>query len=172
MRTALKYFSKSLDVLENVLKFIVAASMLVMVTVIFYQVILRYFFHASNIWSEELARYLMCYVVLLGAAIAIRSNAHLKVDFLIALLKPRASCIASIVCTAAAAIFLVFFFQYAFNLCLSTTNSVSSGTGIQMSYVYACLPIGAGVMFLNSLEIIMKEIIKYIEIGKEGGAKA
>lgn len=83
MKTAVNYFSKAMDILERVLRLIIGLSMLVMLVVIAYQVILRYIFKASNIWSEELARYLMCYVVLLGAAIATRKYAHLQVDFLI-----------------------------------------------------------------------------------------
>ena len=73
MKALLNVYSKIMDVIDKILRVIVGIAMVVMVIVIFYQVILRYVFNASNIWSEELARYLMCYSVLLGAAIAVRN---------------------------------------------------------------------------------------------------
>ena len=72
MKALLNVYSKIMDVIDKILRVIVGIAMVVMVIVIFYQVILRYVFNASNIWSEELARYLMCYSVLLGAARAVR----------------------------------------------------------------------------------------------------
>ena len=94
MKNFLNGYTKFMDVLEKILRWILGISMAVMVAVIFYQVILRYVFHNSNIWSEELARYLMCYAVLFGAAIAVRKGSHLQVDFLINMLPERARCIA------------------------------------------------------------------------------
>lgn len=167
MKTILHYFSKVIDVIERILRILIGISMAVMVVVIFYQVALRYVFNASNIWSEELARYLMCYVVLLGAAIAVRKYSHLQVDFLINMLPARARCIAVSLCTLAGIVFLVFFCQYGIDLCLSTTNSTSSGTGIPMTYAYACLPVGGVLMILMSVEVILKELTQFIELGKK-----
>ncbi len=168
MKSVLKSYSGFMDVLEKILRWIIGISMVVMVAVIFYQVVLRYVFHNSNIWSEELARYLMCYVVLFGAAIAIRKCSHLQVDFLINMLPERARCIAMTICTLAGDAFLVFFLIHGISLCQGTTNSISSGTGIPMSYVYACLPIGAVLMLLASVEVILKELVKFTELGEKG----
>ena len=155
MKNFLNGYTKFMDVLEKILRWILGISMAVMVAVIFYQVILRYVFHNSNIWSEELARYLMCYAVLFGAAIAVRKGSHLQVDFLINML-PEGDA------------FLVFFFIYGISLCSGTVNSISSGTKIPMAYVYACLPIGAVLMILASVEVILKELVKYNELGRKG----
>jgi len=166
MKTAVNRFSKAMDLLEKILRLIIGVSMLIMLVVIAYQVVLRYVFNASNIWSEELARYLMCYVVLLGAAIATRKTSHLQVDFLINLLKPRVRCIAVCICTLAGMVFLGYFFAYGVELCKSTVNSISSGTGIPMCYAYACLPVGAALMMLSSVEVILKELVKFSELGE------
>lgn len=160
-------FSKGMDVLEKILRVILGLAMLVMLAVMVYQVILRYIFHASNIWSEELARYLMCYSVLLGAVIAIRKGSHLQVDVLLNLLKPRARHIAVVICTLAGMIFLGYFFSYGLDLCQSTMKSISAGTGIPMGYVYACLPIGAALMILASVEVILRELVAFTEEGKK-----
>ena len=76
----LRGYSKFLDVLEKVEKAILAVTVGIMVIIIAYQVIMRYIFAHANSWSEELARYLFIYDVMIGAAIAIRRNSHLQID--------------------------------------------------------------------------------------------
>lgn len=71
----------------------------VMIIVMIYQVVLRYCLSSANSWSEELARYLFIYDVMIAAAIATRKNSHLQVDFLINLLKPKVKYIFTIVAT-------------------------------------------------------------------------
>ena len=173
MKALLNVYSKIMDVIDKILRVIVGIAMVVMVIVIFYQVILRYVFNASNIWSEELARYLMCYSVLLGAAIAVRKYAHLQVDFVINMLPARGRCIAVSLCTLVGIGFLGFFCQYGITLCATTGHSISAGTGLPMSVAYACLPIGSVLMILMSVEVILRELVKFQELGhKKKGVQA
>lgn len=85
----LKKYTKFLDGLESVEKVFLVVTAAIMVIVIAYQVVLRYVFHASNAWSEELARYLFIYDVFIGSAIALRKNSHLQVDVFLNLMKER-----------------------------------------------------------------------------------
>src|SRR5437867_2710988 len=50
--------------------------LLIMSTVVFMQVVFRYFLHFPLAWSEELARFLFVWVSLLGAAIGVKQRAH------------------------------------------------------------------------------------------------
>ena len=169
MKALLNVYSKIMDVIDKILRVIVGIAMVVMVIVIFYQVILRYVFNASNIWSEEL----MCYSVLLGAAIAVRKYSHLQVDFVINMLPARGRCIAVSLCTLVGIGFLGFFCQYGITLCATTGHSISAGTGLPMSVAYACLPIGSVLMILMSVEVILRELVKFQELGhKKKGVQA
>ena len=80
----MKGYGKFLDGIEKIEKLFLAVTVAIMIIVITYQVILRYVFSASNAWSEELARYLFIYDVMVAAAIATRRNSHLQVDAFIA----------------------------------------------------------------------------------------
>lgn len=73
----MKGYGKFLDGIEKIEKLFLAVTVAIMIIVITYQVILRYVFSASNAWSEELARYLFIYDVMVAAAIATRRNSHL-----------------------------------------------------------------------------------------------
>ena len=163
----IKAYSKFLDKLETFERFFLGVTVAIMVIVMTYQVILRYCFSAANSWSEELARYLFIYDVMIAAAIATRKNSHLQVDFLINLLKPKVKYIFTIVATLAGIVFLAFLFNYSLTLCQTAASNISAGLKISMSIPYACMPIGAALMILTSLEVIFHNIMQIRALGKK-----
>lgn len=163
----IKAYSKFLDKLETAEKIFLGITVAIMIIVMVYQVVLRYCFSAANSWSEELARYLFIYDVMIAAAIATRRNSHLQVDFLINLLKPKVKCIFTILATLAGIVFMVFLFNYSLTLCQTAAKNISAGLQISMSIPYACMPIGVVLMILTSLEVIFKNILQIRELGKE-----
>ena len=59
--------------------------------VIFYQFFTRYALNDSASWTEEIARYLLIGTAFVGAAINVRKNNHIQVDFLYRFLPPTFS---------------------------------------------------------------------------------
>jgi TRAP-type C4-dicarboxylate transport system permease small subunit len=53
----------------------------VLAIVIFYQFFTRYALNDSASWTEEIARYLLIATVFVGAAVNVRKNNHIQVDF-------------------------------------------------------------------------------------------
>ncbi|WMI81729.1 TRAP transporter small permease [Anaerotignum sp. MB30-C6] len=162
----IKAYSKFLDKLETLQKIFLGVTVGIMVIVMVYQVVLRYCFSSANSWSEELARYLFIYDVMIAAAIATRKNSHLQVDFLINMLKPKVKCIFTIGATIVGIVFLGYLFNYSLTLCQTAASNISAGLKISMSIPYACMPIGAVLMIMTSLEVIFKNISQIQELGK------
>ena len=71
--------------------------MLIMSTVIFIQIIMRYVFNSSLSWSEELAAYIMMYKTWVGASYGVKLNMHLRVTVIVDLLKGKLRDIAYII---------------------------------------------------------------------------
>ncbi|MUU11572.1 MAG: TRAP transporter small permease [Oscillibacter sp.] len=163
----LRGYSKFLDVLEKVEKAILAVTVGIMVIIIAYQVIMRYIFAHANSWSEELARYLFIYDVMIGAAIAIRRNSHLQIDILINLMKPKVRTILTIIATLAGMVFMVFLLSYSITLVQTGARTMSAGLGIPMSIPYSCMPVGIVLMLLTSIEVLFKNISALRGAGKE-----
>ena len=167
----LAIYSKFLDKLETLEKILLAASSAAMVVIIVYQVILRYCFNASNSWSEELARYLFIYDVMLAASIAIRKKSHLQVDFFINLLKPKQKAAFTSVATVLGIVFLGFLFSYSLTLCTAAGANISPGIKVSMAVPYASMPIGVVLMILTSIEVVLKNLaFLYKGIDKEAGS--
>ena len=162
----LKKYSQFLDTLETIEKSFLIISAILMVIVITYQVILRYVFHASNAWSEELARYLFIYDVFIGSAIALRKNSHLQVDVFLNLMKPKTKYLYTVIITILGVAFLVVLFLYSVSLCQIASGNVTPGLQISMAIPYGCMPLGAILMILTSLEVIGKNIV-WFKHGKE-----
>ena len=52
-------------------------------------VVLRYFYHAAPIWTEELARFSLVWMALIGAAAASLNGDQMSIDFVANALPPR-----------------------------------------------------------------------------------
>lgn len=163
----LKAYSKLLDVIEKIEKAFLAAAMAVMIVDMIYQVIMRYIFNSANAWSEELARYLFIFEVMIAAAIAVRKNSHLQIDVLINCFKPRTKTIFTIVSTLVGIVFLAFLLVYSIGLVQTGNSNISVGLNIPMSIPYVSVPIGVVLMLLTSVEVVLKNIQELKE-GHEG----
>jgi len=69
-------------ILDVVLKNVLIGLMVALVAAVSWQVISRYVFASPSSWTEEVARFLMIWIGLLGAAYAFRTRAHLGLDLL------------------------------------------------------------------------------------------
>ena len=79
---------KVIDGYCQLIGYLIAAAMAVMVALVFGNVVMRYAFNSGFTVSEELSRWLFVWLTFLGAVIALRDNAHLGTDMLVGRLGP------------------------------------------------------------------------------------
>ena len=154
----LKAYSKFMDGLVLVLKIAIVIMTVVMVGTMFYQVILRYFFSKANAWSEELARLMCIWVVMLGAAVATRTYAHLQIDVLLNLIPEKTRHLVTAIITFASMLFILAMLKYSVDLCNSVGTATSAGLHMSKKYIYLCLPVGFALIALVSVEVILKNL--------------
>ncbi len=137
MNTLSKRFERTLAQLLVVL-------MALMVLDVTWQVVTRFILKNPSSFTEELARFLLMWIGLLGAAYAYRKHSHLSLDLLLQsvnenkrLLLVRVS---QALCFGFAASVMVVGGIRLMNLTL-TLNQTSAALGMPMGYVYACLPV-------------------------------
>ena len=144
---------KMLGVLLNVL-------LCVLVLDVCWQVFSRFFLTQPSSVTEELARYLLIWIGLLGAAHAYRQRMHLGIDLLVVKLKGAQRKAAVFVIHCCCAFFAVsIFILGGGNLMLMTLelHQLSASLNIPMAVVYLSLPISGLMMLMFSVEFLMKD---------------
>jgi len=145
-------------VLSGMLQVLAVIVMTCLVLDVVWGVFTRYALGEQAKWTEELARFLLIWVSLLGGAVAYRNREHLGIDFLVTKLDSSVydgtklfteilSCVVVFVVLIVGGIQLV-------------ASSLSLGRptpalGWQMGFVYLVIPITGVLMFLFSLEFIV-----------------
>ena len=79
---------KLIDGYCQIIGYLIAAALLLMVALVFGNVVMRYGFNSGFTVSEELSRWLFVWLTFLGAVVALRDNAHLGTDMLVGRLGP------------------------------------------------------------------------------------
>jgi TRAP-type C4-dicarboxylate transport system permease small subunit len=134
---------------------LIATTLALLVVDVLWGVFTRYVLGAQASWTEELARFLLVWVALLGGAVAFGRKAHLGVDYFVHRLHPAAR-----KQTAVVAHLVVLFFAGAI-LLLGGTRAVSEALalgqttpalGWKMGYVYLALPISGFFVVFYTLQ--------------------
>jgi TRAP-type C4-dicarboxylate transport system permease small subunit len=115
------------------------------------QIVWRYLLQHSLSWSEELARYLFVWVIALGAALALKSNSHIKLDLVVELL-PRRMQLPLLWIGRVAMIVVWVVLAFATLDLLPVVNlQKSPALGLPMSWPYLSVLVGALLMLVFTL---------------------
>lgn len=136
-----KFLAKTTSTIANVL-------MLIMISATGFQVIARFVLGAPTVWAEELARFLLVALTMLGSAALIERNQHISIDIFVDILPPKLrlwvswlrDCITLTVCGLLG--------YYGWLLVGIGERQTSTGLGVKMSLPYLAIPVGAALMAL------------------------
>lgn len=93
----MKQVTKILDKFTDIIGYIAAVALLLMLLNVFYDVIARYFFRASSIGMQELEWHLFTVVFMFGISYALKENAHVRVDMFYDTMKPKRQALINII---------------------------------------------------------------------------
>ena len=135
--------------LEKVLALLCGTLMFLMVLDVTWQVLSRYVLTNPSSFTEELARFLLMWIGLLGAAYSYRRRAHLGLDILVAKLDPskreHADRFANFMVLLFAVVVMIVGGMRIVWLTL-TLKQLSPALQVQMGYVYSVIPL-SGLFF-------------------------
>jgi TRAP-type mannitol/chloroaromatic compound transport system permease small subunit len=92
----MKTLIKLLDKFINIIGYIAAIAMILMLLNVFYDVVMRYVFNNSSIGMQELEWHLFSVVFLFGMAYGLKEDGHVRVDMFYERMKPRYQAIINI----------------------------------------------------------------------------
>jgi len=129
---------------------------LVMVVVILLQVFLRYVVRASLPWSEELARYLMVWIGLAGASLALREGRHVGVTLLVDRTRGMLRRLLTGVALVVVFWFLWLMLSEGVRLLGYIWLQRSPAMDLPMVIPYAAIPVGALFMMVEALLALIR----------------
>ena len=139
--------------------------MAAMSIVVFSQVFARYVLQNSIPWSEELARFLMIWLGLVGASAIMRYDSHVAITLLLERMPPKLSTLCKLLGRMAIGVFLFMLIQQGFSLALFFVKQKSPALRISMFIPYSSLYI-SGILMAVHLIYLMLLDIKQLFTGK------
>ena len=150
------------DGLTRVLETAIIVTMALLVADVVWGVFTRYAMGQQAKWSEELARFLLVWVSLLGGAVAFGTRAHLGVDYFVEQLHPSARRLAAVIAHLVVLFFAVEVLLHGGAQVVSETLNLEQTTpalGWKMGHVYLALPIAGLFVLLYTLENLVETLV-------------
>ena len=147
---------RAFDFLEGAIKILMAGLIAGMVVLIAMQVCFRYVLNQPLAWTEEVARHLMVWSALLGAAVAYRRKGHLGMDILVMHLPRPWQRRVEIVLQALSIAFFGLLVIHGIPLVERTMRQLSSAIRIPMGYIYLSIPVGSALILLFAIERLIR----------------
>lgn len=135
---------KLLNALERLAVATNCALLLLVTIVLFIQVFTRYVLSSSTPWSEELARYSIVWLTLLGMGVVVRRKEDIRIDILeVYALKSRVPrVVIGLLVKALEILFMIVLLRSALRIIPAARVQTITGLRVPMSYVYWSFVVG------------------------------
>lgn len=148
-----------INIINNILRLVLAVLVGAMVVVCCWQVITRFVLNSPSKYTEEILRYALIWLTMLGAPYAYGANKQLSIDLLVANFTAKGQTqtkifVEIIVLLLSAAVFV----YGGIAVTLNASGQISAAMKLPMEMYYACIPIGGALMILYSIDRLFAEI--------------
>jgi TRAP-type C4-dicarboxylate transport system permease small subunit len=173
-------FLRIKKILDTTLELLVMLAVGVLVLDVLWQVFTRKIMNNPSKWTEELAIFLLIWVSLLGAAVAMNKGAHLGIDYFTGKLSIRNRVATEVFVFAVVALFSLFAMVIGGIALVTTTLQLDQRSpvwDIPMGYVYLVVPISGLFMTFYSIigfferisELKKKEFDESLHVSESAG---
>jgi len=135
---------------------IVAVEILVLLS----GVVCRYVLHRPLTWSDEVASILFLWLAMLGAVIAFRRSAHMRMTALVDMSSPGMRAYLDVVAIVASGVFLLLVAHPAFEFASEEVIVTSPSLQISNAWRAAAMPVGIALMALSAI-VRLAEVVDW-----------
>lgn len=122
----------------------------VLVTVVFYIFFGRYVIHKSPMWGEPLSLFCLVWMSILGSALVVREDAHLRVTMFDERMGKGAILGTDVLASLCILGFGIFMIVYGWQLAGNATGNNMAGINVPYSWMYISMPV-SGVLYICAL---------------------
>lgn len=173
----LKALSRWIDALNTWVGRFVAWSTGLVVVVVFVDVVMRYAFNTSFVFTQELEWHLFAFIFLMGAGYTLLHDGHVRVDIFYQRLSPRSQAWINLVgvllfLIPGCIMIIVTSLNFVYNAWTVMEGSPDPG-GIPYRFVVkACIPVGFTLVLLQGLSMGIKSLFTILGEEPEAGEGA
>ena len=158
-------FLKGLD--KNAERWLLLVFYTLLVATMAIEVIRRELFEYSSIWGEEIVRYSFIYLAWIGAALAVKERAHIRIDVLFHYLGPRGRAFLYILGDLVMLFVAVLAVYWSFETVSVSWKfgSVTDGLRISKVWFLMAVPAGFSLLIFRILQSLLRDL-KDLRSGK------
>lgn len=148
----------------RLLEFLATSLFALLTLVVLWGVFSRYALGAQGTWTDELARYLLVWVSLIGGALMYREHGHLGVDYFVSKFDPEAQRATAIVVELIVFGFALFVLGYGGWTLMSEAfraGETTTSLGIQVGWLHIATPLSGIFMAAFALEHVVCGRLSY-----------
>lgn len=123
----------------------------ILTIIILIQVFARRFFGNSLSWTEESARFLFIWIIIVGASIGIKEGFHVAINILKDKLKEKPKALLNIIINFSVLFFSALLLIAGITLSISVSKQLSPAIRINMFWIYISVPISALIMIIHNI---------------------
>lgn len=159
---------KSRIAICRLLEIVLILAVLVLVLDVLWGVFTRYAWGEQAKWSEELARFLLIWISLLGGAVAFGEKAHLGVDYFVGLMDPRARKLLTVFGQLVILFFAATIFIYGgYRVVVDNLGQTTAALQWKMGHIYLALPIAGVFIIFFTLEQLLETLLSPAQSGED-----
>lgn len=147
-------------------KVLASALLAVMTLVTFAAAVNRFTFKLAMPWSEELVKFLLMWMTMVGAAMGVGMSEHVGIDVLVSRLPKGVQHTVSQLMHVVGCGFSVLLLYIGIQMVQKQYMQKSTALEVSMGLVYACVAVGAALMFI---EFAYKLYLGFQRAGQEEG---
>ncbi len=154
-----KFFKKLDTIVTNIEEWTLFVIVMAALLSLFANVILRYGFNYTLAWSEELVRIVIIYSTFVGASVAIKQRAMIKIDAVVQIfpkLKPGLTLYSNILMLVFAG--MMVFYGYKMTHLQFMTNQKTIIMQIPLVIIYSIMPVMGVMVFIRTVQVIIQDI--------------
>ncbi len=124
------------------------------------EVIRREVLANSSIWGEEIVRYSFIYLAWIGAASAVKSRGHIRIDVLFHYVSPRGKALLYMLGDIVMFVIALFALYWSFETVAVSWRfgSVSHGLRVSMVWFLMAVPIGFSLMAFRLIQSFLRDL--------------
>lgn len=153
-----KIFKKFDTIMTNFEEWALFIIVIVALFSLFANVVLRYGFNYTLAWSEELVRIVIIYSTFLGASVAIKQGAMIRIDAVVQIfpkLKSGLTFYSNILMIGFAC--MMVYYGYQMTALQYETHQKTICMEIPLVFVYSIMPLMGVMMFIRTIQVIIQD---------------